>query len=293
MELILCTACVGIAVFAAISAANEYLKRRRLLGEVEVSKHKSKFLLQDIAAALGRFASNASGLPFISAIESRTSKQLLSADLGGKDLACGFILVEIIAFLLGAYLVSVLFSEHRIIAAVVGGASACLVLELWLALKIRARRESIQRDLPFALDMMTLCVEAGLDLAQAMRRVGERLRDGPLANELRLVDSAFRTGASRSEALSRMTRPGGDPALSSLATLLIQADRMGSGVGPILRGSSARLARERFLRAERRGAYASQKALLPLVLCIMPATFVVVFGPIAVRLITGGVEALF
>ncbi len=292
VELIFSTACVGIAVFAAAFAANEYFRRMRVLGEDEFSKHENKSLLQDIGAKLGKFASCFSGLPLISTVEGKISKQLMSAGLGGKELAIGFILFEIIVFLLGVSLASVLFVDHRVIAAIIGGASACLILELWLLLKIRARRDSIGRDLPFALDMMTLCVEAGLDLAQAMTRVCDRLKKGPLSCELNEVTYALRTGSSRSQALSKMMRPGSDAALSSLACLLIQSDRLGSGVGPILRSTSARMRQARFMRAERRGAVAAQKALVPLILCIMPATFVVVFGPIAVRLIIGGVEAL-
>ncbi|MFH1830344.1 MAG: type II secretion system F family protein [Pseudomonadota bacterium] len=284
--------CIFVAVFAAIFAVSEYLRRRRLLGEATSSKVGNKSALQNIAFALGRVFEGIGELPFISSINARAENRLQKAGIDSKEIAAGFVALEIILILLGAAMALALFNNHPFVAATVGGASLCLFLELWLFFKIRTRRESIQRDLPFALDMLTLCVEAGLDLAQAITKVSVRLMRGPLAQELHKVDRSLRSGASRGEALLKMTGPTSDPALASLASLLIRADRMGSGVGPILRSASIRLRRTRFLQAERRGATAAQKALVPLIICIMPATFVIVFGPIAVRLITGGLEAL-
>lgn len=150
----------------------------------------------------------------------------------------------------------------------------------------------MERALPFALDMLTLSVEAGADLAQAVVKVAERLGDGPLRTELRSVALAMRSGMSRREALSGLKADGNPRSLVDLATLLVQADRVGSGIAGILRSFSRRLASERFARAERAGVYASQKLLAPLIFFIMPSTFLVVFGPIAVRLVYKGIDGL-
>jgi tight adherence protein C len=107
------------------------------------------------------------------------------------------------------------------------------------------------------------------------------------------LDAALRMGTPRREALATLGRRSRAPSLASLCALLVQADRLGAGIGPALRATSARLRAARFARAERRGAIAAQMALIPLIVCIMPATFIVVFGPLVVRVATGGVAALF
>ncbi len=177
-------------------------------------------------------------------------------------------------------------------AALGAGATSIFSPLAWLGRIASRRKFEMERRMPFALDMLALCVEAGSDLAQSMVRLSERLGSGPLAQEFSRVSLALRTGAARGDALALLCHRGNPRSLSRLAKLLVRADRSGSGVGRILRSASSRLGDERFARAERRGAYASQKLLLPLVLCIMPATFVVVFGPLAIRAITGGIGGM-
>jgi tight adherence protein C len=154
------------------------------------------------------------------------------------------------------------------------------------------RREAIERELPLALDMLTLSVEAGLDFGQALSRVASHLSGGPLSQELRQLDSAMRMGVPRATALAQLGDASASPAVSALAALLSQAERHGSGIAPALRAASARAQAARLARAERKGAVAAQMALLPLIFCIMPATFIIVFGPIAVRVATGGLTSL-
>jgi len=156
----------------------------------------------------------------------------------------------------------------------------------------RKRKELMERQMPFVLDMLTLSVEAGADLAQAIVKVVERLDEGPLTLELRTVVLAMRSGMSRGEALGGLKADGNPRSLIDLATLLIQAGKMGSGTAGILRSFSRRLSVERFARAERAGVYAAQKLLAPLIFCIMPSTFLVIFGPIAVRLLHKGIDGL-
>ena len=94
-------------------------------------------------------------------------------------------------------------------------------------------------------------------------------------------------GASRQQALRNFSFRTDMPETRSFAALLIQADILGASVGPVLRAQSDLIRTQRFQRAERQGAYASQKILFPLILCIMPAVFVVIFGPIALNFIYG------
>lgn len=177
---------------------------------------------------------------------------------------------------------------HPLRGALVAGIALVGSWGLRRARRVRDRRNEIERRLPVVLDAITLAVEAGLDLAQAFSRAAERERCGPLAEELRRIDAALKIGTPRREAMAEFAARLRIPAIRSLAILLRQAERMGTGVAPVLRACAQRLREERFARAEQRGARAAQQLLLPLILCILPATFIVIFGPLAVRWIIDG-----
>lgn len=143
----------------------------------------------------------------------------------------------------------------------------------------KARQKSIIRELPATMDLLTLSVEAGMDFMAAISRVIQFSKDGALKDELSLVLKEVQLGTSRQDALRNMADRTELTQISSFASILIQADEMGSDVGPVLRAQSDLLRRERFQNAEREGARASQKILIPLVFCIMPAVFIVLLGP--------------
>lgn len=141
------------------------------------------------------------------------------------------------------------------------------------------RQKSILSQLPNVMDLMTLSVEAGLDFIAAISRVIRYAKDGPLKDEFNQMLKELQIGTVRSDALRNLADRVQVSELSSFATILIQADQMGSSIGPVLRAQSDLLRAARFSRAEREGAKATQKLLIPLVLFIMPAVFIVVLGP--------------
>lgn len=163
---------------------------------------------------------------------------------------------------------------------------------LWLVTAAKKRREAIELLLPGALDWLALSVEAGMDFAQAMQRVAMRAQP-PLRAEFVRLNFEIRMGIPRREALLNLSRRATAPALSRMAVLIAQADALGVSIGPVLKAGASRLRFLRFARAEKKGMLAQQMMLLPLVFLIMPATFVVIFGPILVRVILGGIDALF
>ncbi len=186
-------------------------------------------------------------------------------------------------------------------ALVIGsGAGICVcacagasMVPLLLSARARRRQEAIERALPFVLDGIVLAVEAGLDFNAALARVVAGAQPGPLRDELGIAQRDLRMGATRREALTALARRVPMPAMASVVALVTQADRLGARLGPVLRVAADRQREARLARAERRGAAASTMALIPLVFCIMPATFIVVFGPLVVRFVTGGIEAFF
>lgn len=143
----------------------------------------------------------------------------------------------------------------------------------------RQRQRAVLRQLPSFMDLLTLSVEAGLDFMAAISRVVGFAKDGPLKDEFNQMLKELQLGVVRSDALRNMADRVQITELSSFATILIQADQMGSSIGPVLRSQSDLLRRSRFQRAEREGAKAAQKLLIPLVFFILPAVFMVILGP--------------
>jgi len=159
---------------------------------------------------------------------------------------------------------------------------------LWLRDRIRARRTAISRALPYSLDLLTLSVEAGLDFVAALGRVVEKGRRGPLADELSVTLKELRLGRLREEALRDLAVRVGLPALTSFARALAQADRLGTPLSRVLRVLSTQLREERTQRAEKLAGEAPVKLLLPLIGCIFPTLFLMLFGPIAYQVFLGG-----
>jgi tight adherence protein C len=159
---------------------------------------------------------------------------------------------------------------------------------IWLRDKLRARRRGIVRALPFDLDLLTLSVEAGLDFVAALGKVVEKGRKGPLADELATVLKELKLGKTREEALRNLAARVGIPTLTSFVQALVQADRMGTPLGKVLRILSSQMRAERTQRAEKLANEAPVKLLFPLICFIFPTLFLMLFGPIAYQMISGG-----
>lgn len=157
---------------------------------------------------------------------------------------------------------------------------------MWLRGKVAERRTQLLCELPDALDLLVVCVEAGMGLDQAINRVSTELaRSAPgVSGELRAMTLAMRAGRQRQQALKDLAERTGLEDVQSLVTLLIQADLFGISVARTLRVYSDTLRTGRFQRAEERAAKLPTKLLFPLILCIFPALFAVIIGPAAIQL---------
>ena len=153
----------------------------------------------------------------------------------------------------------------------------------WLRTAQKRRHLDIQRALPFVLDLLTLSVEAGMDFMSALQRNCERRKLDPLNEELIRMTREIQVGTPRRVALRNMAERVRQPDLKSIATALIQADELGVSIGTILRIQSEQLRGRRFDRAEKLANEAPVKMLGPLMLCIFPAVFVILLGPILMQ----------
>jgi tight adherence protein C len=159
--------------------------------------------------------------------------------------------------------------------------------DMWLRVKTARRRKRIFNGLPDALDLLVVCVEAGMGLDAAISRVGEeiRLSDQELSDELRLLNLELRAGKARQEALRNLARRVDLEDMNSLVTLLVQTDKFGTSVAQALRVYSDTFRTKRFQAAEELAARLPVRLLFPLIFCVFPALFVAILGPVAIHVI--------
>lgn len=164
---------------------------------------------------------------------------------------------------------------------IIGAALGYFLPNAWLNWRIRNRQREIFENFPDALDLMTVCVEAGLALDAALARVGDemRLKSQILSEELHLVSLEMRAGSSRERALRNLALRTGVEEIDSLVALLVQSDRFGTSVADSLRVHSDSLRTKRRFRAEEAAAKIPVKLLFPLVFMIFPSLLLVLLGP--------------
>ena len=158
---------------------------------------------------------------------------------------------------------------------------------LWLRRAIAARKDALQRAIPDALDLMVVCVEAGLGLDQAIGRVGEEVKRAhpELSDELNILALELRTGASRQEALRNLAHRTDLEEVRNLVALLVQTDRFGTSIGQALRVHADAMRTTRRLKAEELAAKLPVKLLFPLIFFIFPNLFIVTIGPACIRMV--------
>ncbi|MDA3863431.1 MAG: type II secretion system F family protein [Deltaproteobacteria bacterium] len=180
------------------------------------------------------------------------------------------------------------FFEVRLAYSIIVGVLGFLFPYQWLRDQIKRRQKKIVRSFPYALDLLTLSVEAGLDFQAAIKTVIDKAKDGPLTEEFSLMLSEIRMGRTREESLRNMAKRVQIGPVSAFVTNLVQADRMGTSLGKILRIQSVQMRIDRTQYAEKKANEAPVKMLFPLVGCIFPTVFMVLFGPIVYSFMSGG-----
>lgn len=192
------------------------------------------------------------------------------------------VVTAVMGFLAAALALASDFSGGLFIVAVLWGVGAgWLVPGLLVARRAFARKKEITLALPDALDLLVICVEAGLGLNQALIRVAHEIRhvSGLLSEELAATTFQIRAGIPRDEALHNLADRTGVPDLKTLVTTMIQTERFGTSIARSLRVHAETLRQKRRQRAEEAAAKTTIKMIFPLALCVFPALFVVVLGP--------------
>lgn len=174
------------------------------------------------------------------------------------------------------------------VGATVGAIVGLYLPTLWLRRKVTSRRREIEFVLPDVIDVLVVCVEAGLTFEAAVEKVGQKF-DHALAEEFVRVLQEIRLGKPRLEALNDMAQRCGVDDLNSFVQAVIQSEQLGSGIVKVLSIQSDEIRMKRLLMAQERGARASLKMLIPMVGCIFPTLWVILLGPALILLMHSGV----
>ncbi len=159
----------------------------------------------------------------------------------------------------------------------------------WLRDRGDRRTRRIETALPFYLDVITLAIEGGANLTGALQHAADSGPPGPMGEELQRLLRDVRAGRTRADALRNLAERTRLPSMSSWVSAVLTAERQGSSLGPILRAQAEQRRTERFLRAEELAMKAPVKMLFPLMTCIFPCTFLIVFFPVVTRLVNEGI----
>jgi len=159
--------------------------------------------------------------------------------------------------------------------------------DIWIRSKVQQRQQEVMRNMPFAVDMLALSVEAGLDFIAAMSKVNEKAKPSALTKEFEILMKEIKIGASRAEALRNMAWRVDLIQISSFCATLIAADSVGASIGPILKALSTEIRQKRSSDVEKAGATAATKILFPMLFLIVPAVFIVVGAPLVIEAMGG------
>jgi tight adherence protein C len=170
-----------------------------------------------------------------------------------------------------------------LMVAIIGGVVGYYGPNLYLYQRGHDRTETMQRELPDALDLLTISVEAGLGFDAALSQVA-RNTEGPLAQELARVLQEMQIGLGRGAALRALGERNTIPELRSFTSAMVQADAFGIPVGQVLRVQSNEIRLKRRQRAEEQAQKVPVKIMIPLVLFILPSLFIAVIGPAVISL---------
>ena len=225
----------------------------------------------------------------IAKIDAKLEKAGYPGGLRGADWV-GVKLLALLGFAVLGFVLGLLIGGGELILAllfmIVGAGIGYMAPEFWLGRKIRARSFSMVLQLPDALDLLTISVEAGLGFDAALAKVVEKM-DGPLVDEFRQALAEVRMGRPRREALRDVASRADAQPVSNFIGAIVQAEQLGVPIAKVLQIQSNQLRIERRQRAEEAAAKAPVKMLFPMVGCIFPTIFIVILGPAVITVMAG------
>lgn len=224
--------------------------------------------------------------------QSKLKVRLGNAGFGSPNAPRNYLAIKLVVCLLGTLFGAVYgfatmgLDKNSFISLIVGAGVGMFLPEGILFLLVSSRKSKIFLQLPDALDLLVVCVEAGLGLDAGMRRVSEELASGApeVCQELATANMQLQMGKPRRQVLHDLGIRTGVDDMRALAAILIQADRFGSSIAQALRVQSESMRTKRRQMAEEKAQGAAVKMIFPLVLFIFPGIFVILVGPAGIQL---------
>jgi tight adherence protein C len=261
----------------SVKRAATYGKFRAALGE-----HEQPFRDRVVAPAKEKLAGMVLKTHPKTTVDSVRAK-LLAAGMGRTVTPTGFLAAKA-AFGLGGLLLGAFFGATAsggvgvLLFGLAFGGIGFLLPDFVVGSRARKRRESIKAQLPDALDLLAVSVEAGLGFDGAISKLTDHM-DGPLTEEFGLTLNEIRIGESRQDALKKLSERADTPEVSGFVRAIIQADQLGISLGRILRVQATDTRLRRQAAAEEKAMKAPIKMLFPTVMFIFPSMFLVILGP--------------
>ena len=168
-----------------------------------------------------------------------------------------------------------------------------IIPRFWLKIRATARKKRILRTLPDAVDLIAMCVNAGLDFSLAVKWVVDKSKPGPLIEEFSFFLLETKVGKTRRQALKDMAKRIELPEMNSFTRALVQAERLGAPIEAALNRLADDIRDMRFRRAEKEALLAPLKMLIPLIFFIMPVVAIVVGGPVILQFLSAGLSTKF
>src|SRR5882724_1066912 len=291
MVLFLALLCIGGAAYALSEAATyparvkaRSVKRAAEYGRIRIPRSEQELVqfrqrvLTPLAGKLAAIPLKLSPKTNVEAIGAR----LVAAGMTHRLTASAFLTIKGAAMVggcaLGLLLAALTSLASSVLLVPVGAAIGLIAPEIFLTLKTRSRRDTIRSELPDALDLLAVSVEAGLGFDGAVAKLVDHM-EGPLIDEFGLMMSEIRVGETRTVALRKMAERVDATELSNFVRAVIQAEQLGISLGRILRVQATDTRLRRQAAAEEKAMKAPIKMLFPTVLFIFPAMFLVILGP--------------
>ncbi|HXW13888.1 MAG TPA: type II secretion system F family protein [Terriglobia bacterium] len=274
---------IAVALIYALSGESLMISERlgrlwRLPGQEQVESKKSRQeLTQTIVSGVAKLFPSSSGQA------PEADPRLTMAGFRGPEAAAVLRVARVagIVALVALIIFTGIYKRNPIVLILVAIIGGYILPDFWLGWRIRVRQQILRLALPDALDLLVVCMEAGLGIDQALMYVSQELRIAhpELCAEFDMVNAEMHVGKTRIEALRSLAARTGVEDLQALAATLVQTDRFGTSVAQSLRVHSDDLRTKRRQRAEEMAAKTTVKMMFPLVFFIFPALFVVILGP--------------
>jgi len=296
---------IFLLIFGTLQYVNFVQGKKKLIKKVQDADYANTYI--DVNESL-RSRQESSAIKFTSWLKplgkyfvnektdeySRVKLRLLRAGINNEELIQNYwglkcflgILLPLLFFLLRITVFKVVQPNVTMIICIVLAIAGFYLPDLLLQIKISRRKDKISKGIPDALDILVVCVEAGMGLDAAMNRVAEEinLNNKPLSDELKLYNLELRAGKSRPAALKNLALRIDIEDIKNFATLLIQTDKFGTSIAQALRTYSDTFRTKRYMKAEEIAAKLPVKLMVPLIFCVFPALLVVLMGPAAIRI---------